>query len=187
MNFNGDLLALASFFAGISLLAVGGGDAALPAIQQKAVHSDWVTPTQFLHLYALGQLAPGPGTMYVAGIGYVVAGVPGALVAGLSFVLPSSIMVIVVSRFWNSWSDERRKTVLRTGLAPVTVALLGAGAFHLITDMGGLVDTVQAGPLLAWAVVIALTAAVTWFAIRGRMNPAVMVISSGVIGLVVLR
>ena len=180
------LASLGSFFAGVSLLAVGGGNATLPAIQQHAIASGWTSAEEFLQIYALGQMAPGPSTMYVAGIGAHTAGWAGALVAGLAFVLPSSLLVVLVGTAWERWPDSALKRAMRTGLAPVTVALLVAGAWHLVTALDTLADETRHTAAVALALVLAITALVATLARWTRLPPALLVLGAGAVGFVLL-
>jgi len=86
------LAEIATRFAVLSLVAIGGINAILPEIHRVVVDVEaWMTSAQFADLFALAQLAPGPNAMIVALIGWKVAGVGGALVATLAACGPSSI------------------------------------------------------------------------------------------------
>ena len=79
---SGTLLTLASFFAVLSLFAIGGGNSAVPEMHRFSVDvQHWLTDRQFADTFALAQLTPGPNLIIVTLIGYHVAGVLGALVA----------------------------------------------------------------------------------------------------------
>ena len=181
-----DVLGLISFFAGISLLAVGGGNSTLPAIQHHAVGSGWVDREQFLHIYALGQVAPGPSTMYVAGIGFAVSGWVGAIAAGLAFVLPSSILVVLAGHAWERWPASPLKYAVRTGLAPVTVGLLTAGAIRLVLALETLSDGTRLSESAALVVIACLTALVALLAQTTRIPPALLVLGSGLVSFLIL-
>lgn len=181
-----DLWSLATFFASISLLAVGGGNATLPAVQHHAVGMGWTSPEEFLQIYALGQMAPGPSTMYVAGIGAYVASWSGALVAGLAFVLPSSILIVLVGTAWERWADSSLKRAVRTGLAPVTVALLAAGAWNLVTALDTMADQTRQSPLVALVIILGLAAVVAVLAQWTRIPPVALVLGSGAIAFLLL-
>lgn len=181
-----ELIDLVSFFLGISLLAVGGGNATLPAIQQHSVDAGWVSKEQFLHVYALGQVAPGPSTMYVAGIGFTVAGWAGAIATGLAFVVPSSIVVVLAGSAWSRWHDAPLKAAVRTGLAPVTVALITVGAINLVRALHKLAEGTARDESEAFAVVIGLAVAVAALAPIKRLPPAVLVLGSGLVGFLLL-
>lgn len=181
-----ELWALASFFAGISLLAVGGGNATLPAIQQHSVGAGWVSNESFLHIYALGQVAPGPSTMYVAGIGYAAAGAVGGIVAGLAFVIPSTILVIAAGTAWERWRESPGKVAIRTGLAPVAVALVAVGAWNLVRALATMTDGTRQSTTVALVVIIGITVAVAAAAHWTRLSPALLVLGGGLVGLVLL-
>lgn len=181
-----DIWGLVSFFAGISLLAVGGGNATLPAISSHVVSSGWVTRAQFLQIYSLGQVAPGPSTMYVAGIGFAVSGWVGAVAAGLAFVVPSSILVVVAGTAWAKWPPSRLKSAVSKGLAPVTVALLAAGAWNLTVTLISLSDGTGRSAGVALAVMFGIAAVVAVLAQTVRISPAWLVLGSGALGLLLL-
>lgn len=181
-----DVLGLISFFAGISLLAVGGGNSTLPAIQHHAVQSGWVDREQFLHIYALGQVAPGPSTMYVAGIGFAVSGWIGAVAAGLAFVLPSSLVIVLAGHAWERWPDTPLKVAVRTGLAPVTVGLITAGAIRLVLALETLSDGTRFPGGTALVVIACITVLVAVLAQTTKVPPAALVLGSGLVSFVIL-
>ncbi len=61
------LPAIARVFAYLSLLTIGGGMAAFPEMKILVVDvHQWLTDAQFIHIYSVGQMAPGPNMMMVA-------------------------------------------------------------------------------------------------------------------------
>jgi chromate transporter len=164
-------------FAGFSLLAVGGTDSVLAQMDKEIVdRHHWVTQSMFVHLYALGKLAPGPPALYVSGIGYVVAGVGGAIAAGVGFVLPTAILVYVVEASWEHWHATRWKSAIQRGLAPVTSGLIVAGVYTLAM---GQVSQVTGWKLIALTVLSICVAVLT---LRTRINPAFVILGGGAIG-----
>ena len=72
------LLALAGYFALMSLFAIGGANSAVPEMYRVAVEIEhWMTGRQFADMFAIAQLTPGPNVIIVTLIGYHVAGVVG--------------------------------------------------------------------------------------------------------------
>ena len=121
-------------FAGLSLLAFGGGNVVLPQVEKDVVsRHHWISSIDFAHLYALGQLAPGPSAMYMSGIGFIVAGVPGALAAGVGFIFPSTVLMIVINSLEHvdRWRNSPWRHAMSVGMAPAAIGLLAAGAFRL--------------------------------------------------------
>ena len=92
MNF-GSLLSLLSVFSLLSVLALGGGTAVLPSMKHEAITlHQWMNADTFRDIYSIGQIAPGPNMLMVILIGYMVAGIPGGLVAFCAFFFPCCII-----------------------------------------------------------------------------------------------
>ena len=161
-------------FATASLLAIGGGAAALPELHSIVVaETHWLTNQQFKEIYSLGQVAPGPNMTIVVVIGLHVAGWAGALVTLLAFFLPSSVLAFGVNRLWRRLEPWPWLEAIRQGLVPVAIGLLLAGVWLLarlaIDDLPTLlVAAVATIVLLTWRVnplwLIAGGAAVGWLA-----------------------
>jgi chromate transporter len=64
-------------FARLGLLSWGGGQVVLTEMQRETVAHGWLTEAQFLEAYAIGQMTPGPGALYIVPMGYQAAGFPG--------------------------------------------------------------------------------------------------------------
>jgi chromate transporter len=125
------LALLAAVFAGLSLLAVGGANALLPEMQRQAAALGWADPVQFAAMFALAQAAPGPNMLVVTLIGWRVAGLPGAAVATVAFVLPAAVLTYTVSGLWERFRAAPWRARVQAGLTPVTVGLVMAAALLL--------------------------------------------------------
>jgi chromate transporter len=127
--------ALIQVFAYLSLLTVGGGMAAFPELTTLTVDvHHWLTAKQLVHLYSVGQMAPGPNMMMVTSIGELVAGFPGALVTVLAFFLPTALFTYSVGRLWNRLEHWPWRASIQQGLAPVSVGLLLAGCLTIAKE-----------------------------------------------------
>ena len=74
MTNTASLFGLASSFALFSILAVGGGVAVLPEMQALMAQRYGISGESFVHIYGIGQLAPGPNMLMVLALGYRIAG-----------------------------------------------------------------------------------------------------------------
>ncbi len=114
------LPALARVFTYVSFLAVGGGMAAFPELKTLTVDvHKWLTVQQLIHLYSVGQMAPGPKMMMIVPIGEWVAGVAGAVIVLLAFFGPTAVVTLIVGRVWNRLAQWPWRTSILKGLAPV--------------------------------------------------------------------
>ncbi len=163
---------LALVFGYLSLLTIGGGMAAFPAMKDLTVDvHHWVTFPELLHFYSLGQLAPGPNMMMVAAIGAWVAGPLGAAVVLVAFLLPTGLLTFAVGRMWTRLASWRWRPAIQRGLGAVSVGLVAAGG--IIMARGAL-----RGP---FSVVLAV--AVFALLMRSRISPSIPIVACGVIGL----
>jgi chromate transporter len=165
------LPALARVFAYLSLLTVGGGMAAFPELKTLTVDvHHWLTYQQLIHLYSVGQMGPGPNMMMIVSIGQWVAGLVGALVVTIAFFGPTALLSLIVGRVWKKLDDWPWRTSIQMGLAPVSIGLLLAGCFTMARAAITGFDTATI------AVVVLL------ILLRFKINPALLILGSGVAG-----
>src|SRR5208337_1215346 len=92
------LLPLFLFFVKVGSIVFGSGYVLLAFLQADLVdHWHWLTTTQLLDAIAIGQVTPGPVFTTATFIGYLLAGLPGALIATAGIFLPSFIFVAIGS------------------------------------------------------------------------------------------
>ncbi|MBP3470645.1 MAG: chromate transporter [Paraprevotella sp.] len=132
-------------FAKIGLFGFGGGYAMLSLIQGEVVtRYDWLTPGQFTDIVALSQMTPGPiginsatyvgySSMVNAGYGHG-WGVLGSLTATLAVVLPSFILMVIISKYFMKYKNHPVVECVFSGLRPAVVGLLAAAALLLLTE-----------------------------------------------------
>ncbi|MBV8142191.1 MAG: chromate transporter, partial [Verrucomicrobia bacterium] len=92
----GNTLEVLLAFLKLGLTAFGGPIAHLGFFQREIVQRrEWIAEGAYGDLVALCQFLPGPASSQVAiALGYLRAGIPGALAAGIGFALPSAILMI---------------------------------------------------------------------------------------------
>lgn len=171
-----EIPALLRVFSYLSLLTIGGGMAAFPALKHEVVEvHKWLTEQGLIHLYSIGQMAPGPNMMVVASIGERVAGLVGSLVVVTAFFLPTIIITLGVGRLWVKLEHWPWRNAIQKGLAPVSVGLVLAGSI-----------TLAKGALLDW-VAVATAVVVFLILVRTRTNPAWLILGGAVVGFVAYR
>lgn len=155
-----ELLAMWGHFMLLSLLSVGGAMASAPDMQRWLVaERGWLSDAQFTEAVAIAQAAPGPNLLFVALLGWSVAGLPGMLAAMSGLLLPSSLLALAAGRYGRRNAQALWVRAFTAGLAPLTVGLLLA------------TGTVLAMPLRAQPGALALVAASTLVAWRSRLSP----------------
>lgn len=164
--------ALVRVFSYLSLLTVGGGMAAFPEMKTLTVEvHHWLTFPQLIHLYSVGQMAPGPNMMMIVAIGQWAGGTLGALVVLLAFFGPTAILAFVVAKAWRKLEKWPWRTSIQRGLAPVSIGLLLAGCFSMAK--GAITGTETA----------AIAVAVLLILLQYKVNPALLVLGGAALGL----
>lgn len=156
----------------LGLLAFGGVGSVLAEMYRQLVEvQGWISPQEFRDGYALAQLSPGPNAHSALVFGFMVAGLPGALSAGLAFYGAPALLSALLSGVWGRVGHHPWARATRLALLPLGLGLMMSGTLTLAKVVA--TD--------AFAVVVALATA--WVAYRGRTNPALLVLLGGLLGL----
>jgi len=170
-----DLLSLLGHFMLLSLLAVGGAiTTASDMHRYVVVEHGWISDAQFTSSIAIAQAAPGPNVLFVAVIGWNVAGTAGALATLVGTMLPSTLLVLAVSR----WAAQRREhsgvRAFTTGMAPLTLGLLLATGWVLAEPFVRVPDQRFGALALIAATIVAM--------MRFKLSPMWLVALGAVVG-----
>ena len=126
------LLDLFLTFSRISLIAIGGANAAIPEIRHAAVDMhQWMNSDTFTHLFAVAQSAPGPNVLIASIIGWHVAGIAGLLVATIAMVLPASVLAFAIGRVISHFTHRREYKLVQDAVVPVAIGLIIASGIEL--------------------------------------------------------
>jgi chromate transporter len=159
-------------FVLISLLAFGGGQAALPLVERAAVHDTrWITPAMFGAAIALAYVTPGPVLIVATCVGYQVAGFSGAVTATVgAFIAPWTLAVLMAQHVAQFAQHPALRHFGQTA-APAVVGLLGV----TILDVG---REAVAG---SWPQ-LGISGLVLGLAAWTRVNPAALLVLGGTLG-----
>ena len=128
-----DLGALFLHFLLLWFVAIGGPSTILPDIHRYIVEANHLlTNKEFVELYALAQMAPGPNAMYVTLIGWYVAGWAGAVATTLPLLVPAATLTLFVGHLNERYPNAPVGRAVRRGLAPITIGLTFASATILL-------------------------------------------------------
>ncbi len=127
-----ELTSLALHFAMLSLLGVGGAITTAPDMQRYVVlENRWISDTQFSASIAIAQAAPGPNVLFVAVIGWNIAGLAGVAATLLGSLVPSTLLTLLLTRWGAQRGDTRASRAFAAGMAPLTLGLLAATGWIL--------------------------------------------------------
>lgn len=165
------LISLIIIMAPLSLLAIGGASSIYAPLQHQTVDVyQWFSGREYVELFAIARVTPGPGSMLAALIGWRVAGFSGALVATLALYIPCSALCFAVARTWNRYRGSQWHTAIENGLRPIAAGLMLAGGVAILR-------VEDSGPL-AWGMALAATAILTW---RPLLHPMILMAGGAVV------
>lgn len=128
----GVLLDLFLHFGMLSLLAIGGAITTAPDMQRYVVgENGWISELQFTASVAIAQAAPGPNVLFVAVVGWNVAGLAGVAATLAGSLLPSTTLALAATRYSEQRRESRFVRAITAGLAPLTLGLLLATGWIL--------------------------------------------------------
>ena len=177
-------------FLMIGLFSFGGGYGMLSVIQGEVVtRHAWLTAAEFTDIVAVSQMTPGPiGINSATYVGYTavlnatgseVLAVLGSLTASFAVMLPSIVLMLIVSRFFMKYSKHRNVENVFRMLRPAVVGLLASAALLLMTEenFGSPTET----PLQFWvsvALFVASFVAMKFF----KVSPILILLLAGIFG-----
>ena len=168
------LLQILLFFAKAGAFVFGSGLAIVPFLQQGVVQQfGWLNEHQFLDAVAVAMITPGPVVITVVFIGYLVAGILGATMAGIGIFLPVYLFTIIPAPWF---SRNRNNAQLKAFVQGATAAATGAlGGAVIVLAYRAIYDLPTAAVALA-------SLAVLW---RFKISEPILVTVAGAIGLIV--
>lgn len=132
-------------FFQIGLFGFGGGYGMLSLIQTETViQHHWLTSAEFTNIVAISQMTPGPiginsatycgyAAVHNAGYGMWMS-VLGSVVATTALVLPSLVLMILISKMFMKYMNTEPVQNIFSGLRPAVVGLLAAATLLLMNE-----------------------------------------------------
>ena len=166
-----DVLHLWLHFMLLSLLAVGGAITTAPDMQRYLVaEQGWMSDAQFTTGVAIAQAAPGPNILFVAVMGWHVAGAAGVAATLLGIMGPSSLLAWQMGRYRQRRAGSRGLLAFTAGLSPLTLGLLLSTGWVLLTP--------SRHQPAAWGLVLATVG----LSMRSRVSPMGLIAAGALVG-----
>jgi len=168
------------YFLKIGSVLFGSGYVLIAYIQQDLVNTfGWLTSRELLDAVAIGQITPGPVSTTAAVVGYLVAGLPGAIAGTVGIFLPSFVFVILTAPLI---PKMRRSAFMSAFLSGVNAGVVAAIGVTLAGLAVAALQPLSGGGISFVAVVLALVAVAVLT--RTKINPTWLIALGGFVGLI---
>jgi len=158
-------------FFHIGLFSFGGGYATLPFLYHIADVQKWYSTKQLSDMIALSSVTPGPVGVNVATFaGFTTAGIEGAFIATFSVILPSLIIVLIVSKLLKKFKENKYVQSVIYTLKPAGCGLLAAVGVDMFVNNINLLGMFLLGGLF-------------FASLTEKREPLFYLLVSGVVGL----
>ncbi len=119
-------------FFKFGIISFGGGYTLIPLIEQELEKNNWMTVEEFHDLIGVSEVTPGSISINSASfIGYEVGGIFGSIVATLGIILPSLIIIIIISKIIMNKEDAIYYQNVLIYIRPVVAGLILAAAIFV--------------------------------------------------------
>jgi chromate transporter len=127
------------YFLRLGTFGFGGPPAHIAAMHDDLVRRrGWIDERRFVEVVGVTNLIPGPNSTEVAiHLGYLRAGIPGGIVAGLAFMLPAFVMVLGLSWLYFESGPFRLREDVLGGIQPVALAAVLGASWRLRSAVVG--------------------------------------------------
>jgi chromate transporter len=168
------LLQILVFFTKTGVFVFGSGLAIIPVLHQGVVQEfGWLNERQFVDAVAVATMTPGPVVIMVAFIGYLVAGLPGAILAAIGVFLPAYVLTIVPAPWFKRHRDNAQlKAFVQGATAAASGAIIGTA---VVVAQRSIID-------LPTAAIGLVSLGLLW---RYRVPEPIVVLAAAAVGLLI--
>ena len=177
-------------FLKVGCFAFGGAYGAIPLIRDVVLSYGWLTDEMLTYMIAVSESTPGPIMVNLATyIGSNQAGLLGAVIATLAVVLPSFLIILLVTALLKTALKNKYVQAILRGLKPCVIGIvLATGIYMVISNCLGVIFEINVNIQAIVISVLLLTSMVGYKHIaKKKLSPIMLIILSAIAGIVVYR
>lgn len=173
-------------FLKIGCFAFGGAYGAIPLIRDEVLLHHWLTDEMLSYIIAVSESSPGPIMVNLATyIGTMQGGILGAVIATLAVVLPSFIIILLITIILKSTLKNQYIQAVIRGLKPCIVGMvLATGIYMIISNCFGAISAINVS-LQSIIITIALLVTMTGYKKlkKQKLSPIILIIIAAFLGI----
>ena len=175
-------------FLKVGCFAFGGAYGAIPLIRDVVLSYGWLNDEALTYMIAVSESTPGPIMVNLATyVGSSQAGFLGALLATLAVVLPSFLIILLVTALLKNVLKNPYVQAILRGLKPCVIGIvLATGIFMILKNCFGTVGSLH----FSWQAVV-VTAALFGAMkahqklLKKKLSPILLIVLSALLGVVI--
>ena len=175
-------------FLKVGCFAFGGAYGAIPLIRDVVMSYGWLSEEMLTYMIAVSESTPGPIMVNLATyIGSSQAGILGAILATLAVVLPSFLIILLVTALLKTLIKNKYVQAILRGLKPCVIGIvLATGIFMVLSNCFSQLSalTVNWRAIITTALLLAAIFGYKHFA-KKKLSPIMLIVISAVIGIIV--
>ena len=173
-------------FLKVGCFAFGGAYGAIPLIRDVVLSYGWLNDEMLTYMIAVSESTPGPIMVNLATyIGSSQAGFIGAVISTLAVVLPSFLIILLVTALLKTALKNKYIQAILRGLKPCVIGIVLATGFSMV--LKNCIETVSTINIQAIIITMILTASMIVYKriTKMKLSPIMLIILSAVVGIVV--
>ncbi len=175
-------------FLKVGCFAFGGAYGAIPLIRDVVLSYGWLGEETLAYMIAVSESTPGPIMVNLATyIGSSQAGFPGAVIATLAVVLPSFLIILLVTALLKTALKNKYVQAVLRGLKPCVIGIvLATGIYMVLGNCFGTISAIKVNlqAIIITALLVASMLGYQHFA-RKKLSPILLIVISAIVGMAV--
>ena len=176
-------------FAKIGLFTFGGGYAMISIIEHTCVEQKkWISHDEMMDITVIAESTPGPIAINCATFtGYKQAGFAGAVAATFGIVLPSFLIILLVTALLKTALKNKYVQAVLRGLKPCVIGIVLATGIYMV--FGNCFGAISALKVNLRAVIITAILAASKFGYqhckKKKLSPILLIVIAAMVGVIV--
>ena len=175
-------------FLKVGCFAFGGAYGAIPLIRDVVLSYGWLSDETLTYMIAVSESTPGPIMVNLATyVGSSQVGMLGAIVSTLAVVLPSFIIILLVTALLKTELKNKYVQAVLRGLKPCVIGIvLATGIYMVVNNCFGSVSALSANyqAIIITAILVASMCGYKHFK-KKKLSPVLLIVLSAVAGMVI--
>ena len=175
-------------FLKVGCFAFGGAYGAIPLIRDVVMSYGWLSEEMLTYMIAVSESTPGPIMVNLATyIGSSQAGFLGAVIATLAVVLPSFLIILLVTALLKTALKNKYVQAVLRGLKPCVIGIvLATGIYMVLGNCFGTISRIKVNmqAISITALLVASILGYKYFA-KKKLSPIGLIILSAILGIII--